>query len=147
MIIHRFIFSFKTKVIENMKKYIILVVAFIMLSIIAQSKPMLNGLTAEEYASRQTDMLKEKIELPQELINNIAIINLTYANQTYALCDADKSYAEIKMAYYDLVDKKKAEITNLLPEAHKVFYSDLEDKFKQVTWNEIKKYIKKRGVK
>jgi hypothetical protein len=130
-----------------MKKYIILVLAFILVSLVAQAKPMLKGLTAEEYASRQTDMLKEKIELPQELINNIGKINLDYANQIYILCDADKSYAEIKMAFYDLVDKKKAEISNLLPEDKKEVYSDLENKFKEVTWNEIKKYIKKRGVK
>jgi hypothetical protein len=130
-----------------MKKYIILVVLLILVSFIAQAKPMLKGLTAEEFASRQTDMMKDKIELSQDLINNIAKINLSYANQIYILCDADKTYAEIKMAFYDLVDKKKVEISNLLPEANKAVYSDLEDKYKQLTWNEIKKYIRKRGVK
>jgi len=130
-----------------MKKYIILVLALIFVSLVAQAKPMLNGLTAEEFASRQTDMLKNRIELPQELINNIGNINLDYANQIYVLCDADKSYAEIKMAFYDLVDKKKAEISNILLEENKEAYTNLEDKFKQATWNAIKKYIKKRGVK
>ncbi len=121
--------------------------ALILLSVVAQAKPMLRGLTAEEFASRQTDLLKRKIELPQELINNIGNINLKYANEIYILCDADKTYPEIKRAFYDLVDRKKLEISNLLPEAHKDFYSNFEDNYKQITWNEIKKYIKKRGVK
>lgn len=121
--------------------------AFFLFSLLAQAEPMLKGLSAEEFASRQTDLLKEKISLPQELINNIAIINLTYANEIYLLCDADKTYPEIKKAFYSLVDRKKAEISNLLPEEHKEFYNNLEDKFKQNTWNEIKKYLKKRAVK
>lgn len=121
--------------------------AFFLFSLLAQAEPMLKGLSAEEFASRQTDLLKEKISLPQELINNIAIINLTYAKEIYLLCDADKTYPEIKKAFYNLVDRKKAEISNLLPDEHKEFYNNLEDKFKQNTWNEIKKYLKKRAVK
>lgn len=121
--------------------------AFFLFSLLAQAEPMLKGLSAEEFASRQTDLLKEKISLPQELINNIAIINLTYANEIYLLCDADKTYPEIKKAFYNLVDRKKAEISNLLPDEHKEFYNNLEDKFKQNTWNEIKKYLKKSAVK
>jgi hypothetical protein len=130
-----------------MKKYFFLTLVFVLFSFVVQAKPMLNGLTADEFANRQTDILKDKIQLPQDIINKISNINLIYANKIYTLCDSDKSYAEIKMSFYDLIDNKKIEISNLLPEDSKSVYSDLEDKFKQMTWNEIKIYIKKRGVK
>jgi L-fucose mutarotase/ribose pyranase (RbsD/FucU family) len=130
-----------------MKKYIIIVMAFILFSLTAQATPMLKGLSAEEFAARQTDMLKDKINLAPELVTTIGAINLDYANQIYTLCDADKTYPEIKKAFYDLIDKKKSEISKLLPPANKDFYTSFEDKYKQVTWNEIKKYIRQRGVK
>lgn len=131
-----------------MKNVIITIVFFLFaISISSSVEIKFRNMTAEDFASYQTDIMQEKLNLSESNLKLLSDLNLNYTKQYYKLTLEAKSYSATKKTFYSLFEVKRLEALKFIPEENKGMYNSIEDKFKIIIWNEIKKSLRSRDIK